>query len=134
VVVFATFKNAVAGIAKTMIDAGIKTGVITGDTPSADRDRILHALQNTDDLKVLVAHPQTVSHGVTLTAASTVIWAGPITSLDIYSQAVHRIRRVGQKQKQQFIHLQSSKMEERIYSLLINKNDIQTELLTMFES
>jgi SNF2 family DNA or RNA helicase len=80
----------------------------------------------------LNAHPQCLAHGLTLTAADTVVWFGPITSLEIYDQANARIRRVGQKQKQQFLHLQGTPTEKRLYSMLINKQNVQNQLLEMF--
>ena len=76
--------------------------------------------------------PAFLAHGITLTAADTVVWFGPITSLEIYDQANHRIRRVGQKHKQQIIHLQSTAVERRIYKLLQNKQDVQKKFLQLF--
>jgi SNF2 family DNA or RNA helicase len=88
--------------------------------------------QNTSKLKVLLAHPQCVAHGITLTAADTAIWFGPITSLETYDQANHRIRRVGQKHKQQIIHLQSTAVERKVYGMLNKKQDVQKQFLQMF--
>ena len=42
---------------------------------------------------VLIAHPATMAHGLTLTAASTVVWYGPVTSNEQYIQANGRIER-----------------------------------------
>jgi SNF2 family DNA or RNA helicase len=133
-IVFAAFKSALDGLSKALAAAGHDNIIVSGDTPAHERDRIFHAFQNTLQYKVLVAHPQCLAHGITLTRANTVVWFTPITSLEIYDQANARIRRVGQETKQQFIHLQSSKTEDKIYGLLINKGDIQSQLLTMFES
>jgi SNF2 family DNA or RNA helicase len=133
-IVFAAFKSALAGLSQALTNAGHENIIVSGDTPASERDRIFHAFQNTLQYKVLVAHPQCLAHGITLTRANTVVWFTPITSLEIYDQANARIRRVGQATKQQFIHLQSSKTEDKIYGLLINKGDIQSALLTMFES
>jgi len=41
---------------------------------------------------------------------------------------------VGQKRKQQFLHLQATPTEKKIYSLLINKQDVQGQLLDMFRA
>ena len=51
------------------------------------------------------AHPECMSHGLTLTAADTIIWFGPVTKLETYEQANARITRVGQTHKQQIIKL-----------------------------
>ena len=81
----------------------------------------------------MLAHPGCISHGLTLTAADTVIWYSPITSLETYDQANARIRRVGQQHKQQLLHLQSTPVERKIYKLLQSKQKVQEKLLDMFE-
>ena len=78
-------------------------------------------------------HPQCMAHGITLTAASTIIWAAPITSLEIFDQACARIRRIGQKHKQQIIMLQGSKVERAAYARLRAKRKVQNLLLEMYE-
>ena len=77
----------------------------------------------------LLAHPQCVHHGLTLTAATTIIWYSPDHVLEVYEQANARIRRVGQKHKQQFLHLQSTAVERKIYSMLRNKQKLQDAFL-----
>jgi len=81
---------------------------------------------------VLVAHPECVAHGITLTAADTIVWFGPITSNETYEQANARIRRVGQKHKQQIIHLQSTAVEKKVYRMLQNQANVQDSFLKMF--
>jgi hypothetical protein len=60
------------------------------------------------------------------------VWFGPITSLETYDQANHRIKRVGQKHKQQIIHLRSTTVEKRVYAMLNAKQDVQKQFLKMF--
>jgi SNF2 family DNA or RNA helicase len=132
VMVFTAFKHALAGLHASVTSAGHDATVVSGDTPAKARDLIFNAFQNTPQYRVLLAHPQCLAHGLTLTAADTIVWFGPITSLEIYDQANARIRRVGQTRKQQFIHLQATPTEKKIYSLLINKQDVQSQLLDMF--
>jgi superfamily II DNA or RNA helicase len=132
VLVFVPYIHALDGISRALTGEKIDHAVVSGDTPSKERDRIFNLFQNTSKLKVLEAHPQCVAHGITLTAADTVIWFGPITSLEIYDQANHRIRRVGQKHKQQIIHLRSTAVEKRVYSMLNAKQDVQKTFLKMF--
>jgi SNF2 family DNA or RNA helicase len=82
---------------------------------------------------VIAAHPQCLAHGITLTRASTIIWFAPVTSLEIYEQANARIRRVGQKQKQLYLHFQATPVERRIYQLLQAHQSVQNKLLELFE-
>jgi SNF2 family DNA or RNA helicase len=133
VIVFVPFRHAIQGISDilNMDKIGIEHAVIHGDTK--EREDIFSLFQNTQKFKVLLAHPATISHGLTLTAADTVIWYLPITSLETYDQANARIRRVGQAHKQQILHLQSTPVEKRIYRLLQQKQKVQEKLLDMFE-
>ena len=132
-IVFTPFKHSLAGIEKLLNGASISNQMVSGDTSLGNRDKIFRAFQFDADPKVLLAHPECVSHGITLTAADTVIWHGPITSLEIYDQANARIRRVGQQHKQQFLHLQATAVEKHIYNLLMRKLTVQDELLKMLE-
>jgi len=132
VIVFSAFKHALAGLEAAMKKGGYDVVSVSGDTSAGKRGEIFHAFQNTPQYEIINAHPQVMAHGLTLTAADTIVWFGPITSLEIYDQANARIRRVGQTRKQQYIHLQSTAAEKRIYSLLINSQNMQTELLDMF--
>jgi SNF2 family DNA or RNA helicase len=107
--------------------------MITGDTGPKERVGILNTFQNTDHRGPLVAYPRCISHGVTLTAADTVVWFGPPLSPEMYDQGNARIRRVGQKRKQLFIHLSSTPIEKKVYSLLTNKLLQQDALLRLLE-
>lgn len=132
--VFAPFKHTLAGIAAALESEGIDFATMSGDTPAGERAEIFNLFQNTFKYQVLAAHPQCLAHGITLTAADTIIWFAPITSLEIYDQANMRIRRVGQKRKQLYLHFQGSAVERRIYRLLQNKQSVQEELLSLFEA
>lgn len=134
VIVFASFKHALGGISEALTKEKIEHAIVSGDTSEGNRSQIFNLFQNTEKYRVLLAHPQCLAHGITLTAADTVIWFGPVTSLEIYDQANHRIRRVGQKHKQLFLHLQSTPVEKKIYKLLANKQRVQDQLLGLFEA
>ena len=133
VLVFAPFKHALDGISEALTSEGIEHAVVSGDTPMRERSEIFNLFQNTSKYRVILAHPQCLAHGITLTAADTIIWYAPVTSLEIYDQANHRIRRVGQKHKQLVLHLQSTPVERKIYKMLQAKQNVQDKLLQMFE-
>jgi SNF2 family DNA or RNA helicase len=133
VLVFAPFKHALGGISEALTSEGYEHATIDGDTPATERSRVFNLFQNTDKYRVLLAHPQCLAHGITLTAADTVIWFAPVLSLEIYDQANHRIRRVGQAHKQLILHLQSTPVEKKIYRMLQAKQKVQDQLLKMFE-
>lgn len=131
VIVFVPYRHTIEGLSQILTDAQIEHCIVHGDV--GNRDQIFNLFQNTDKYKVLLAHPACMAHGITLTAADTIIWYGPLASLDITEQANARITRVGQKHKQQVLHLQSTPVEKKIYRLLATKQKIQNQLLGMFE-
>ena len=129
--VFAPFRHMLEGLSEIFNSHSIEHCVVHGEV--GNRDELFNLFQNTAKYKVLLAHPECLAHGLTLTAADTIIWYAPIASLEIYDQANARIRRVGQVHRQQIIHLQATKAERRIYSLLRSKQKVQDELLALFE-
>jgi len=135
VLVFATFKHATDGIALALSKAGYSDfAIVTGDTPAGERNEIFTLFQKTDKYRFIIAHPQCLAHGVTLTAADTILWFNPTTNLETYEQANRRIRRVGQKHKQQIVHFQGAPIERHCYQLLDTKAVAQVSLLDLFKA
>lgn len=132
VLVFVPYKHALAGISDALTAEKIDHAVVSGDTSDKERNRIFNLFQNTGKFRVLEAHPECLAHGITLTAADTIVWFGPITSNETYDQANHRIKRVGQKHKQQIVHLQSTAVERKVYSMLRTQQNVQQNFLKMF--
>jgi SNF2 family DNA or RNA helicase len=106
---------------------------IHGGTPKAERDQIFGDFQKTTDPHVIVANPATMSHGLTLTAATTIVWYAPIHSNDIYEQACARVRRPGQTRTTVIAHIAGSDIERRIYSRLQSKQKLQGSLLEIMK-
>jgi SNF2 family DNA or RNA helicase len=134
VIIFMPFKHAMQGYTEAIRKAGYSVVNVSGDTPPAKRGAIFNDFQNLGKYKVLLAHPQCLAHSITLTASNIIVWVGPIASLEIYDQANARIRRTGQTRKQQFIHLQGTPAERRLYKMLIDKQDVQNNFLSLFEA
>jgi SNF2 family DNA or RNA helicase len=132
VLVFVPFRHALAGIEKKLTQEGIETRTVCGDTPRSEREEIFNLFQNTNRVRVIGAHPRTMSHGLTLTAADTIIWFGPLPDLEIFEQANARIRRIGQKHRQQILMFQATAAEKKIYAKLRQKQRVQDNLLSLF--
>jgi SNF2 family DNA or RNA helicase len=107
--------------------------IIHGATPRAERDRILKAFQSATNPRVLVANPATMSHGLTLTAADTIVWFAPINSNEMYEQANARIVRPGQKRNTLIVHIESTDVERKMYQRLQRKGRMQGVLLEMLK-
>lgn len=133
VIVFVEYIHAVDELYKLLMSKGINCETVTGETNLRERNRIFGEFQSgAGSARVLVAHPRCMSHGLTLTAASTVVWYTPTTSLETYEQANGRITRPGQVNKTLVVHLCGSAIERRIYGMLQKKGNVQESLLSMF--
>jgi SNF2 family DNA or RNA helicase len=108
-------------------------GVVNGEVSSHKRNQIFHDFQHSRDPHVLVAHPGTMAHGLTLTSASTIIWYGPINSNEQYVQANGRIERIGKKHVSNVIHIEATELEYRMYERLKNKQKLQGLLLDLIQ-
>jgi len=106
---------------------------VHGATPKAERDQIFGSFQDSSFPHVIVANPATMSHGLTLTAATTIVWYAPIHSNDIYEQACARVRRPGQTRTTVIAHIAASDIERRIYTRLRTKQKLQGALLEIMK-
>lgn len=109
------------------------TAVVNGAVSSNKRNQIFHDFQHSKDPRVLIAHPATMAHGLTLTSASTVIWYGPITSNEQYVQANGRIERIGKKHVSNVVHIEATDLEYKMYHRLANKQKLQGLLLDLIQ-
>jgi SNF2 family DNA or RNA helicase len=107
--------------------------LVYGDTPIKDRNRIFASFQRDENPRVLVAHPKCMAHGLTLTAADTVVWFSPLPDLEIYEQANARVTRPSQKNNTLVVHLEGSAVEKKVYQRLRLKGDVQGALMELFE-
>jgi SNF2 family DNA or RNA helicase len=108
-------------------------GVVNGEVSANKRNQIFQGFQHEKDPHVLIAHPGTMAHGLTLTTASTIIWYGPINSNETYVQANGRIERIGKKRVSNVIHIGATDLEHRMYERLKNKQKLQGILLEMIQ-
>jgi SNF2 family DNA or RNA helicase len=131
VLVFVPFVGVIDRVAEHLRAASITCEIIHGGIGKSERDRIIRAFQREAAPRVLVCQPACLSHGVTLTAASTIIWYAPITSADTYEQANARIVRPGQKFSQLIVHLEGTEIERRYYQRLRDKQKLQGILLDL---
>lgn len=133
VLVFVPFKHTIDMLTEKLRKDKISTEVIRGDVPASKRTEIFKRFQENDDPQVLVIQPQSAAHGVTLTAANTVVWWGPTSSLETYAQANARVHRSGQDQKCTIVQLAGSHAEKRVYQLLDNRINIHTKMIDLYK-
>jgi len=133
VLIFVPFKHTISILSDKLRKDGISNSIIQGDVPARKRTEIFKLFQEQDDPKVLVLQPAAAAHGVTLTAANTVVWWGPTSSLETYAQANARVHRTGQKHKCTVIQLEGSRVEKHVYSLLDSKIDVHTQIIDLYK-
>jgi SNF2 family DNA or RNA helicase len=109
------------------------TAIINGEVSAAKRNVIFKNFQDESDPRVLIAHPGTMSHGLTLTSASTIIWYGPIYSNEQYTQANGRIERIGKTKVSNVVHIEGTDLERQMYSRLESKQKLQGLLLDLIQ-
>jgi SNF2 family DNA or RNA helicase len=134
VLLFVPFKSALAALSTMLTNNNIDHAVVSGDTPLKQRNEIFSAFQDTSQYKVIAAHPACMAHSLTLTKANTTIWAGPVTSLEIFTQANGRTHRVGQEHKTLIAMVGGTPMERRIYKLLGQNEQLQNKFLEIVEA
>ena len=133
VLVFVPFKHVIDILTDKLRSDGIATNIIRGDVSAPQRTAIFKQFQETDSPRVLVIQPQAAAHGVTLTAANTVVWWSPTSSLETYAQANARVHRSGQTHKCTIVQLQGSVAEKHVYRLLDNKIDVHTKIIELYK-
>jgi SNF2 family DNA or RNA helicase len=107
--------------------------VVNGAVSSKKRNVIFHDFQENSDPKIIVAHPATMAHGLTLTAASSIVWYGPITSNEQYVQANGRVERIGKRHTSNVVHIEATGLERKMYKRLETKQKLQGLLLDLIQ-
>lgn len=109
---------------------GVPTDLVVGSTSQTARKDAFDKLRQ-GMIRGIIAHPRTMSHGLNLTAATSVIWFAPYPSLETFQQANRRVRRPGQTETTRVISLVGSEAEKKIYRRLKNNEAVQGTLLEL---
>jgi len=133
VLVFVPFTHTIELLEKYLTKHGITNEIINGSVSVNRRTDIVTHFQNNEQPKVLIIQPQAASHGLTLTAADTIIWYAPCTSVETYLQANARIDRPGQVNAMTIVHLSGSQVERRMYSLLRGNVANHSEIIDLYK-
>ena len=132
--IFANYTHSIDLIQRHLTKHGISNDTINGSVSLGKRSELIEKFQKTSEPQVLVIQPQAAAHGITLHAANTVIWFGPIMSLEYYLQANARVHRAGQKNPCTVVHLFGSTVEKQMYKRLQGKKEDQEGLLAMYKN
>jgi len=130
-IVFVPLRGVQARVEEVLTKHGLRVASVHGGVGKALRNDIFDDFQNKNNLDVLIAHPRVAAHGLTLTAAKSIIWYAPIHSLEQYEQANARIRRIGTQGKTVVYNLTASSFETELYRRLKAKQKTLADFLNL---
>lgn len=107
--------------------------VLDGQTSSRLRDEI-EASYQAGVYDLIIAHPQTVAHGLTLTRGTTTIWASPTDNTEWFKQGNRRQARRGQTQTTRVVTvIAEGTVDQAAYDNCTAKGVREDALLGLFE-
>jgi SNF2 family DNA or RNA helicase len=119
IIVFAPYRSSIDTITGHLTKQGVTYEAIHGQVSATKRGEIFNSFQTKPDPRILVVQPQSAAHGVTLTEADTVVFWGPVMSVETYIQCIARADRIGQKAQSVTVHhLQGSDIEKKMFHAL----------------
>jgi len=125
-IIWATFTHSIREITQAIAEVHGPSSVASyyGETPQDERQATVERFQDPDDpLSFFVGQPRTGGYGITLTAATTVIYFSNSYDLEIRLQSEDRAHRIGQDKPVTYIDLVSPKtIDEKILDALYDKN------------
>jgi SNF2 family DNA or RNA helicase len=133
VIVFVPYRHTIELVQKHLQGEGITCEIISGSVGAKERGDLINRFQNSEFPRVLIIQPQAASHGVTLTAANTVVFWSPVMSVETYLQCIARIDRYGQVNKMTVVHLQGSEVERKMYQMLQGKVASHEKLVDLYK-
>jgi SNF2 family DNA or RNA helicase len=133
VVVFIPYTHTIDVVSEHLTKRGYSNEIIQGSVSPTKRADIIQRFQTQQHPRVLVIQPQAASHGITLTAADTVVFWSPVMSVETYLQCIARIDRVGQKNRMTVVHLEGSDVEKKMYQMLQGKVDSHQQLVDLYK-
>jgi SNF2 family DNA or RNA helicase len=131
-VVIARFVPEIKAICKLLEQMKVGYSCVMGGV--RDRDEQVARFQNDPEVQVFVGQIQTAGLGITLTAASTMVFYSLDYSMSNFEQAKARTHRVGQVEKCTYIYLVAKNtVDEKVLQTLHNKADLARILIDNFK-
>ena len=132
-VVIARFLPEIRAICKLLEKRGVRYSIITGEIKN--RDEQVAQFQNEQEVSVFVGQIATAGLGITLTAASTMVFYSLDYSMSNFEQTKARIHRVGQSEPCTYIFLLAKgTVDEKVLRALKSKADLAKTLVDDYRS
>tara|TARA_R110002020_G_scaffold93135_4_gene224830 strand:- start:177 stop:1607 length:1431 start_codon:yes stop_codon:yes gene_type:complete len=132
VVIWAHFQADIKDIIKALVDEYGPGSVVDyyGLTPQEERQDNIRKFQNNDKVRFLVGTPATGGYGITLTAASTMIYYSNGYDLEKRLQSQDRIHRIGQHHPVTYIDIiAEDTVDNKIVKALRQKVNIASKVM-----
>ena len=133
IIIWATYRHDIEAIKLALQKAyGMESvGTYYGETDSDERQRVVEEFQDPDSaLRFFVGNPSTGGYGLTLTAASVVIYYSNSFDLEKRLQSEDRAHRIGQTKNVTYVDLIAvNTVDEKIVKALRDKINIATQVL-----
>lgn len=129
IIIFAPLTSVINLLKKQLKE--YNTEVINGEVKEKDRADIFRRFQDEEYPTILIADPGTMAHGLTLTAATCIIWYAPTDKTELYLQANARIHRPGQTKETTVVQLAATSTEREIYKRLQANQSMQGLILQL---
>lgn len=124
IIVFSQYSATINKILSKMIENSIKSVTLTGNDDSESRQQAVDEFQNNPDCKVFIANMKAGGVGITLTAASIVMFADMEWSPTIHAQCEDRAHRIGQTGTVNvYYYIADGTIEEDIIDILTAKQE-----------
>ena len=133
VIIWANYRHDIRKIEQelTKVYGAESVGTYHGDVSQERREEVINEFQNLDSpLRFFVGNTQTGGYGITLTAASTVIYYSNNYDLEKRLQSEDRAHRIGQTNKVTYIDIVCERtVDEKIVKSLRQKQNIAQTVL-----
>lgn len=132
-VIIARFIPEIKAICKLLEKRGLRYSYITGEVKN--RDEQVARFQNEPEVMAFVGQIATAGLGITLTAASTMVFYSLDYSMSNFEQTKARIHRVGQRMPCTYLYLVArGTVDEKVLLALKNKADLARTLVDDYRS
>lgn len=130
VIIFTQYTQTLQDLKKAITAKKIRAVTLSGEDNQNARQLSIDGFQTNDDTKVFIGNIKAAGVGITLTKASTVIFADMEWTPALHEQAEDRAHRIGQtSQVNVYYYIAKGTIEEDIVELLGKKNQIIKSIL-----
>ena len=133
IVVIARFLAEIKAIKKLLEKKHILYSQVSGEVK--DRGTQIHSFQNDPTVSVFIGQVATAGLGITLTAASTMVFYSLDYSMSTFEQTKARIHQAGQQKNCTYIYLVAKNtVDEKVLNSLQNKADLAKALIDDYKN